>query len=51
VVADEPGCCHGFSFTHSGSIHLNGGQRYYVEGIWKEGIGGDYLQIAVAAPV
>jgi len=50
VVADEPGCCHGFSFAHSGSIHLNGGQRYYVEGIWAEGIGGDYLQIAVAAP-
>src|ERR1043166_9695248 len=32
--------------TTSPWIALNAGQRYYVEGLWKEGAGGDYISVA-----
>jgi hypothetical protein len=50
LVAEETACCNGFtepwSPRTSVPIPLVAGQRYYVEGIWKEGGGGDYLRVA-----
>jgi len=57
MILEETACCHAFgdlgtpvTKTVSPVVHLNMGQHYYVEGLWKEGGGGDYLQIAAAPP-
>ncbi|MDB6035890.1 MAG: uncharacterized protein JWM16_6228, partial [Verrucomicrobiales bacterium] len=39
-------CCQAYSAHGSPTVHLNGGQRYYFEALWKEGGGGDFQQIA-----
>ncbi len=50
LVAEETGCCNVFtepdSPRTSEPIPLVAGRRYYIEGIWKEGGGGDYMQVA-----
>ncbi|MFM7553724.1 MAG: PA14 domain-containing protein, partial [Verrucomicrobiota bacterium] len=49
-IAEETGCCNIFtepdSPRTSEPINLTGGKKYYIEGIWKEGGGGDYMQVA-----
>jgi len=48
-IAAQPGCCNGFTLGGSLSsepIPLVAGQRYFIEGIYKEGGGGDYLEVA-----
>jgi len=42
----ETGCCNPFAAHTTASVTLNAGQRYYVAGLWKEGGGGDHLEIA-----
>jgi hypothetical protein len=39
-------CCQAYSAHGSSPVHLNAGQRYYIEALWKEGGGGDFQQIA-----
>jgi hypothetical protein len=50
LVAEEPACCNAFGEPYSPRtsvpIHLEAGRSYYVEGIWKEGAGADYLRVA-----
>jgi len=52
MIANVTACCGpfrepdlGFSET-SAAIHLEQGKRYYVEALWKEGGGGDYVDVA-----
>lgn len=51
LIAYDAGCCHpfvepaeGITYT-SEPIDLVAGQGYYIEGIYKEGTGGDYLVV------
>ncbi|MBI4658882.1 MAG: hypothetical protein HY735_08565 [Verrucomicrobia bacterium] len=51
MVAEETGCCGAFEEpgapeTTGAPIRLTAGRKYYVEAIWKEGGGGDYMQVA-----
>jgi len=50
VIASEGGCCGPFEEPGapetSGPILLTGGNRYYIQAIWKEGGGGDYCDVA-----
>jgi len=39
-------CCQAYSAHGSSPVHLNAGQRYYFEALWKEGGGGDFQQVA-----
>jgi len=39
-------CCQAYSAHGTSPVHLNAGQRYYIEALWKEGGGGDFQQIA-----
>jgi hypothetical protein len=57
-VAQQTGCCNTFTFSPGGlssaPIPLAAGQPYYIEGLYKEGGGGDLLEVAAAledAPV
>lgn len=49
-IAEETGCCNIFtepdSPRTSEPISLTAGKKYYIEGVWKEGGGGDYMQVA-----
>ena len=49
LAASQGGCCNAFS--ESGSLYSQpipfvAGQSYFVEGLYKEGGGGDYLEVA-----
>jgi hypothetical protein len=44
-IQEETGCCNPPSAHASASITLNAGQRYYIKGLWKEGVGGDFMQV------
>lgn len=53
MICEEAGCCNPFRETGIGAsqttaspIHLVAGQRYAVQGLLKEGGGGDYVQVA-----
>lgn len=50
LVAEETGCCNNFtepdSPRTSEPLSLIAGRRYFVEAVWKEGGGGDYLHVA-----
>ena len=46
MITEEPGCCGAFAAHVSAPQALTAGQRYYIEGLVKEGGGGDYLQVA-----
>jgi uncharacterized repeat protein (TIGR01451 family) len=52
LIAREDTCCKAYGDTTAGGprvstgIPLNGGQRYYIEGLLKEGGGGDFFQMA-----
>ena len=49
-IAEETGCCNGFlepgAAQTSEPVALVGGQRYYLQFLYKEGGGGDYGQVA-----
>ena len=45
-LAFEPGCCEAYSAHGSNGIPLVAGQQYYIEIIYKEGTGGDFVQVA-----
>ena len=45
-IIASPSCCHPFSSNASPAIALAAGQRYAIMGIYKEGGGGDYMQVA-----
>jgi hypothetical protein len=49
-IAEETGCCEAFreppSEQVSAPIHLIAGTSYLMRGIYKEGGGGDYMQVA-----
>lgn len=50
LIAEETGCCG--VFEESGApetswpIALEAGRRYFIRGLYKEGSGGDYMQVA-----
>lgn len=46
LIAEEPACCNAFSAHPSPPVGLSAGQSYYVEALYKEGIGGDLCQVA-----
>jgi hypothetical protein len=51
LVAFETGCCDPFHASTadpetSDPMSLQGGQAYYIEALYKEGTGGDYLNVA-----
>jgi len=51
LIAQQNGCCNLFNAPGawtSAPIPLVGGQPYYIEGLYKEGGGGDYFHVAVA---
>lgn len=54
IIAEQTGCCNAFTDSEgvlsSFPIQLTAGRRYYVEALWKEGGGGDYLQVAWRTP-
>ena len=45
-VQEETGCCGAFSGHPTAPLALTGGQRYAIMGLYKEGGGGDYMQVA-----
>ncbi len=47
TLTEELACCTAFSAHASASISLVAGQSYYMELLYKEGVGGDYGQVAV----
>lgn len=50
LIAQETACCNAYSAPPSprtsAAIPLTAGQAYYIEGLYKEGNGGDYMQVA-----
>jgi hypothetical protein len=46
LLTEETGCCQAFAAHASAPQALTAGQMYYIEGLLKEGGGGDYLQVA-----
>ena len=45
-VQEETGCCGAFAGHPTAPLALVAGQRYYIEGLYKEAGGGDYMQVA-----
>lgn len=46
LIAEEIGCCRDWPAVASYPIALREGQPYYIEGLFKEGGGGDYIRVA-----
>lgn len=53
-IAAQGGCCNAFTDAPGGlssqPINLEKGKKYFIRGLWKEGGGGDYLQVGVLGP-
>lgn len=52
-IAEQTGCCNAFTepgdtvpYTTATPIRLEAGKQYYVQALYKEGGGGDYVQVA-----
>ena len=45
-VTEELGCCNAFAAHQAPLSGLTPGARYYYEALWKEGTGGDYVQVS-----
>ena len=45
LVNEETGCCTAITGRRAGPFNLVAGQGYYMEGIYKEGGGGDYMRV------
>jgi hypothetical protein len=50
VVTTEPACCEAFDAHTNGPFTLLAGQRYYIEGLMKQNLGGDYFYVAWKTP-
>ena len=46
TLTEELGCCNGFSAHASAPQMLTAGEKYYISAIYKEGGGGDFVQVA-----
>jgi hypothetical protein len=46
MITSAPSCCQGFSAHVSAPQALIAGEKYYIESLYKEGAGGDYLRVA-----
>jgi hypothetical protein len=46
LLTEEAGCCGAFDGHPSAPQALTAGTRYFIESIYKEGGGGDYVQVA-----
>ena len=46
MVQEETGCCRAFSALPTAPLALIAGERYPIMGLYKEGGGGDYMQVA-----
>jgi hypothetical protein len=46
ISEETPGCCTAFAGRQTGPFNLVAGQGYYLEGIYKEAGGGDYIRVA-----
>jgi hypothetical protein len=46
LLTEEAGCCGAFDGHTSAPQALTAGERYFIEAIYKEGGGGDYVQVA-----
>jgi len=52
-VAEQTGCCNSYTLDDgglSGTVDLVAGNQYYMEGLLKEGGGGDWLSVAWRKP-
>jgi hypothetical protein len=53
MLCEEPACCHGYDDTpqqKSAPVYLEGGQKYPIWILWKEGGGGDWCRVAWQGP-
>lgn len=50
TIAQQASANQPFTSGQSVSMYLDGGQRYALEALWKEGTGGDYVQVAWQPP-
>ena len=46
LLTQETGCCTDWTAHQSAPVPLIAGNPYYIEGIYKEGTGGDYLKVS-----
>ena len=46
LIQEETGCCGTWTAHASAPRNLVAGQGYYIEAIYKEGVGGDYCKVA-----
>ena len=46
LIAEETGCCRAWPTVASGPIALTAGTASYIEALYKEGGGGDYIRVA-----
>jgi hypothetical protein len=46
IIQEETACCGAFDGHPSAPQTLTAGERYYIEAVYKEGGGGDYVQVA-----
>lgn len=46
MIAQETGCCNAWPTIASTPQALEVGKAYYIEGLYKEGGGGDYMRVA-----
>jgi hypothetical protein len=45
-IVEETGCCRDWPAVASAGIPLTGGRAYYIEALYQEGTGGDYIRVA-----
>ncbi|MFM1770732.1 MAG: hypothetical protein RJA22_3261, partial [Verrucomicrobiota bacterium] len=46
LLTEETGCCRDWPSLASPPVYLAAGGAYYIEGLYKEGGGGDYIRVA-----
>jgi hypothetical protein len=46
LIISAPYCCRSFVDTPSEPVSLDAGKRYFIMALYKEGTGGDYMQVA-----
>lgn len=53
MLCEEPGCCNDYDGRpeqKSAPVYLEGGQKYYISAMYKEGGGGDWCKVAWEGP-
>jgi hypothetical protein len=46
LIIEAPYCCKGFADSPSQPVPLTAGEHYFIMGLYKEGGGGDFMQVA-----